>query len=367
MKHIIIVFFLFTCQQGFTQDEHLKYNKQTTILTYKDSSVEYQSAVANNLITNRDYLTYILWNNRVYGADYPEVLLENIQGYTLANNYYYSDTLIHLYLKSNNPIEFILNNSGWIVKDYMLNPKFIDYPVLGLSKQQTLKYCKWLSDRYNEYTLIKNKELKFNMFQINEDCFISESFEANQFEGLVSYRYKEHYSWTDNLLLSSFRLPTNFEFKKIKQNEIIIQEQKSIKFLKPWQDALFKVDSKGMEIITIDLAKNLHPYIPFSDTLINFDSLNIKEIKISEKHNNYLNAYLEMGYDHKPDSLFRNEYGYYYDKDSLGFMNFLVIGLNENGIPIQIEADGFNRVLPKKKSQGELKVFRYAVTLKHIR
>ena len=364
MKQIIIVFFLITCKQGFTQDEHLKYDKQTTILTYKDSSVEYQSAVANNLITNRDYLTYILWNNRVYGFDYPEVLLENIQGYTLADNYY-SDTLIQLYFKSNNRIEFILNNSGWLVKDYMLNPKFIDYPVLGLSKQQTLKYCKWLSDRYNEYSLIKNKELKFNMFQINEDCFVSESFEANQFEGLVR-KHIEH-SWTDNLLLSSFRLPTNFEFKKIKQNEIIIQEQNSIKFLKLWQDALFKIDSKGMEIITIDHAKNSHPYIPFFDTLINFESLNIKEIKISEKHNNYLNAFTEIGYDHKPDSLFRDEYGYYYDKDSLGFMCFLVIGLNENGIPIQIEADGFNRVLLKKKSIGELKVFRYAVTLKHIK
>lgn len=361
MKPTIIILFLFNFYTGFTQNNFLKYDKQTTIITYKDSSVEYQSAVSNNLITNRDYLTYILWNNRVYGSDYPEVLLENIQGYTFTNNYY-SDTLIHVY--SNNPIEFIMNNSGWIVKDYMLNPKFIDYPVLGLSKQQTLKYCKWLSDRYNEYTLIKNKELKINMFQINEDCFISESFEANQFEGLV----REHieHSWTDNLLLSSFRLPTIFEFKKIKQNEIIIQEQKSIKFLKIWQDALFKIDSKGMEIITIDLAKNLHPYIPFSDTLINFESLNIKEIKISEKHNNYLNAYLEMGYDYKPDSLFRNEYGYYYDKDSLGFMNFLVIGLNKNGIPIQIEADGFNRVLLKKKSLGELKVFRYAVTFKHI-
>ena len=33
-------------------------------------------------------------------------------------------------------------------------------------------------------------------------------------------------------------------------------------------------------------------------------------------------------------------------------MNFLVIGLNGNCIPIQIEADGFNRVLPKKTSEG---------------
>ncbi len=56
-----------------------------------------------------------------------------------------------------------------------------------------------------------------------------------------------------------------------------------------------------------------------------------------------------MGYDNKPDSLFRHEYGCYYDKDSLGYMSFLVIGLNENSIPIQIEVDGFNRVLPKKK------------------
>ena len=56
-----------------------------------------------------------------------------------------------------------------------------------------------------------------------------------------------------------------------------------------------------------------------------------------------------MGYDNKPDSLFRHEYGCYYDKDSLGYMSFLVIGLNENSIPIQIEVDGFNRKKKKKK------------------
>ncbi len=156
MKPTIVILFLFNFHLGFTKINFLKYDKQTTIITYKNSSVEYQSPVSNNLITNRDYLTYILWNNRVYGSDYPEVLLENIQGYTIDNNYY-SDTLIHLYSQSNNPIEFIMNNSGWIVKDYMLNPKFVDYPVLGLSKKQALKYCKWLSDRYNEYALIKNK------------------------------------------------------------------------------------------------------------------------------------------------------------------------------------------------------------------
>ena len=77
-------------------------------------------------------------------------------------------------------------------------------------------------------------------------------------------------------------MPTNFEFKKIRQNEIIIQEQKSIKFLKPWQDALFKIDSKGMEIITIYLAKNLHPYIPFSDTLINLTPLVLESLRFQK-------------------------------------------------------------------------------------
>ena len=42
-----------------------------------------------------------------------------------------------------------------------------------------------------------------------------------------------------------------------------------------------------------------------------------------------------------------------------------MIGLNENGITIQIESDGFNRILPKKEKSGGVKVFRYAVILKH--
>lgn len=364
MKSILLYLYVITFLSVQSGNDGLKYDKQTKLIKFKQDSFSCKSFIYTALITNRDYITYIFWKEEVYGSDYPTATLDAFPGYDSVdvNQYYYSNSFIRKYFDAEQRIPYAIQYSKWIIKNYMFNPRYLDYPVIGLSKKQAMKYCKWLSDRYNEYLLIKKGVFKFNINQINEDCFVTESYEAEMYMGLRGSN--TNYKWEDGELFCSFRLPTKFELKSLSDSTNLLISQQSNKFLKPWQKALFKVKSKGIEVITPDYLDKPNILISTNDTALNLDSIKISEYALSEKTSNYLDAYKELGYEQKPDSSFRDSEGWILDKDSLGYMNYIVIGLDQESNPVQIDENGFNRIPSEKLNDAKLKVFRFAVTTK---
>jgi gliding motility-associated lipoprotein GldJ len=157
-------------------------------------------------VTNKDYLEYLFWVNRVYGQSYPEVYKKALP-----------DTLVWRdKLGYNEPY----------VKQYLRNPAFKNYPVVGVSWQQATDYCAWRTDRVNERILIDNGILQEDMEQMDDNVFTTQAYLAGQYEGIVrrnprNLTNKNYGSGEesriikieDGLLLPSYRLPTEAEWE----------------------------------------------------------------------------------------------------------------------------------------------------------
>ena len=81
-------------------------------------------------VANVDYLEYLYWLQRIYGADHPEVCRRALP-----------DTLVwRARLGYNEPM----------VTNYLRHPSYREYPVVGVSWTQAKDYCEWRTDRVNE-------------------------------------------------------------------------------------------------------------------------------------------------------------------------------------------------------------------------
>lgn len=153
-------------------------------------------------VSNLNYLEYLYWLQRVYGADYPEVYKKALP-----------DTLVWRSPTSyNEPF----------VDNYLRHPSYQNYPVVGVSWVQANEYCAWRTDRVNEQILIDKGILKVNPNQVNEDNFNTEAYLAGQYEGLVKKNLKNldpngeptrRVRVQDGILLPSYRLPTEAEWE----------------------------------------------------------------------------------------------------------------------------------------------------------
>jgi sulfatase modifying factor 1 len=152
-------------------------------------------------ISNIQYLEYLYWLSRVYGTDYPEVYKKALP-----------DTLVWRdRLAFNEPF----------VELYLRHPAYQDYPVVGVSWLQASDFCRWRTDRVNEQILIREGILRVNPAQVNEDNFNTDSYLANQYEGLVKSPLKDlspngdtrKVRMEDGILLPRYRLPTEAEWE----------------------------------------------------------------------------------------------------------------------------------------------------------
>jgi hypothetical protein len=342
----------------------LKYDKRTEIKELITDSTHYKYAISKNYITNRDYITYILWKIEVYGLDYPSTIIDAFPGYEKVTNEDYD--VVNEYYNCDTALLYLIGKSDWYVKDYMFNPRYMDYPVIGMSKKQASKFNRWLSDRYNEYLLIRKNFYHRNLHQVDEDNFVTDSYLADQYYG---HRKRDSIiKWEDEVLLNNFRLPTK---KESFEKAVVLEKQKSrMKCLKYLGDSLFKVKKEGL------LLKLKYPSISESANLlvrndrveIELGKLKISELYLSNTKEDYINAFKVCNYALKLESFFKDEEGYNESKDSIGAMNYLIIGRNASDEMILIEQDGFSKMSNKLlKDEPTLKVFRYAVTLKHIK
>ena len=111
-------------------------------------------------ISNYHWCEYMYWVRRTY-TDFPMIYKKSLP-----------DTLSWR--------EKLGFNEKY-VEYYLRHPAYRDYPVVGVSWQQASEFCKWRTDRVNEFILIREGILVSNPNQQNEP-FTTDAYMAGQYE-----------------------------------------------------------------------------------------------------------------------------------------------------------------------------------------
>ena len=160
-------------------------------------------------VTNFHWLEYLYWIGRAYGESYPMVQKNALP-----------DTLVW---------RSKLGDNEKYVDYYLRHPAYRDYPVVGVSWLQANDFCKWRTDRVNEYILIREGIFKFNNDQRNENAYNTEAYYAGQYDEESLVRNIEDLNpdnvdakgrlgrrqirMEDGVLLPRYRLPTEAEWE----------------------------------------------------------------------------------------------------------------------------------------------------------
>ncbi len=157
-------------------------------------------------ITNFQWCEYMYWISRAYET-YP-VVGKNV-------------------LPDTNSWRSPLGFSEKYVEYYLRHPAYRDYPVVGVSWLQASDFCKWRTDRVNEYVLIREGILDYNIDQRDEATFNTEAYLNGQYEEKVIENLQDLnpnniqgkklgtriVRQEDGILLPRYRLPTEAEWE----------------------------------------------------------------------------------------------------------------------------------------------------------
>ena len=187
-------------------------------------------------VRNVDYLEYLYWLNRVYGATYPEVYKKALP-----------DTLVW---------RDKLGNNETFVNNYLRHPAYKNYPVVGVSWEQANNYCVWRTDRVNERILINAGILKEDFEQADDNTFNTEAYLSGQYEGIVGRNLKNlnpingdetrRVRREDGILLPNYRLPTEAEWEFAALGYVGNTDEENINERKvyPWNGSSVRNGSK---------------------------------------------------------------------------------------------------------------------------
>jgi formylglycine-generating enzyme len=142
-------------------------------------------------VTNFDYRQYLAWLGHVYPQS-PQIYQNALP-----------DTLVWR--------KELAYNEPW-VNNYFRHPSYSNYPVVGINWIKANAYCKWRTDRVNEYILIEKGFLSLDSAQQNGSTFSTEGYLMNHYQG-VPGKEKEKVRWENGLLLPNYRLPTEAEWE----------------------------------------------------------------------------------------------------------------------------------------------------------
>lgn len=117
------------------------------------------------------------------------------------------------------------------LQNYFTSPAYNDYPIVGITWEQAMEYCSWRTDRVNEQALINagiiakpnygslanlSKDSIVNNFVFNTQKYVYQdayqpALGANPKKDL--YGANRKVDFTDGVLFSDFRLPTEAEWE----------------------------------------------------------------------------------------------------------------------------------------------------------
>jgi gliding motility-associated lipoprotein GldJ len=160
-------------------------------------------------VTNFHWLEYLYWLRRSY-EKYDNVFKNALP-----------DTLVW-----RSPLAFM----DKFVDYYLRHPAYRDYPVVGVSWLQATDFCKWRTDRVNEYILVREGVLGWDVDASDAETFNTDAYMAEKFEqdpelggnklidlnpsnrdgkklGVRNVRME------DGILLPRYRLPTEAEWE----------------------------------------------------------------------------------------------------------------------------------------------------------
>lgn len=307
---IVILFLTATCN-----------NKLVKLAVQKNGFIEFDEyGIREKPILNREYIVFLSWYIDTYGFSYPEKILQILPENSIESNFILSTDYNHLTTKS----------SG-ILNQYILNPKYLNYPLIGLRIDQILEMQKWLSDRYNENRLIDLGILNFNPLQMDEDCFVTETYLVDQYIG--DMKRDKYINWADKEFLPVFRLPFKEELARVKNRDKAFNKMQSYKFNE--NDFLWRWDKHYISTNTQknELILNLYELLTFnikSNYVVSKNSTGDFIIK-EEIFKNSFYPKLEGIRDIEDLSTYPFE-----EKGKYGHMDFIIIGNDKTGKPVAI-------------------------------
>ena len=159
-------------------------------------------------VTNFNWLEYLYWIGRTY-EEYPMIYQNALP-----------DTLCW-----RSPMAY---NEPY-VEYYLRHPTYANYPVVGVSWSQANDFCKWRTDRVNEFILIREGVLTMNPDQSGEpfttDAYLADQYHPQEEQFLRDLNPKTGWSgkrkdlgqrivrMEDGILLPLYRLPTEAEWE----------------------------------------------------------------------------------------------------------------------------------------------------------
>ena len=163
-------------------------------------------------VTNFNWLEYLYWTRRTY-EEFPMIY--------------------HNALPDTNAWRSPLAYNEPYVEYYLRHPAYQNYPVVGVSWNQANDFCKWRTDRVNEFILIREGVLTMNPDQSGEP-FTTDTYLANQYHPQPQEEKEQQLidldpmqGWSgkrkdlgqrivrmeDGILLPRYRLPTEAEWE----------------------------------------------------------------------------------------------------------------------------------------------------------
>ncbi len=150
-------------------------------------------------VSNIAWKEYVYYLNRVYES-FPEVAQDAMPD----EKVWYDE------LSYNDPM----------VETYYRHPAYDEYPVVGISWEQTQEYCKWRTNAVNEAILVNRGILNPTPDQKDDNSFDTEAYLAGQYEPNVRKNLPDLQTggeravrYEDGILLPTFRLPTEAEWE----------------------------------------------------------------------------------------------------------------------------------------------------------